>query len=1285
MGQQMTLSAMTTRALMVSAALLAISGCDPNKLPHCEDGGESCACEQGVAGTCNDGLICDEIVSLCREPLTCGQAACSSHQLCEPPSATADGACLPACDPGYRWNAVAERCDAVDETCTPQLESECGQQHRACTVPSLGGDPYCGSCLDGFVDENNVCRPRVPCATILNECQRKNRDCRESWFGPNEDARCGPCPTATTLDTEGVCRCDKELTKWDSGGGLCVPVATCLDLSCETSGDICVAAAGDKDAYCDDGCAVGFLWSEQTESCLPCPPCEEFTGTKTAVGVNGRIVNDTGDTCLCATTPGYFFSGAGQVGVFPCDADGDGWVRESARASMYASDVNPAGIDRLKALHDNARCTVRQVTTFVLANDHGQTKDVAVPDAGVLLFESDRNDDDKLLAADLQITKLDKPYGGGDGTATPGDRLPTAVQLNRLTRYCHLQGSDYNDNGAADISEWQGDAPVKSPKKSMKIFNQYSYFNELHRGQIGSGTGAGFVATATLNQPNDQPTEVKSTFRILERTRQDASTFPFAYEGPDETWRTCTRKVDQRLNEVEVPAGIDFGWEAAAPSWPGWRGMTHSSQFHCVQVASTADPQDASQVGLGGPLASWTFNRCTGSNHVTTKTMVPACSVEPQSEIGVGHVGWAAAKFAPYHDTFMSNGPRTRVPAAGDYTRGCVDECAELQDALAVPGQYGAKVAGLDFTVGSACALNATWSGAGDLECSIKPAFGRLQGCSELCGDGVDQDANASTPDVVATGACASGLPGACSAGNRGCFSGLDRCLPKKAADPTAKDYCDAEDNDCDGITDEDGADGVVGAKVKSGSGFVDSGSACSVPGGKGICQAGAWGCSATGAGPRCVASIAPGTQVELCDGQDNDCDGETDEGAQDAKIGQACTVTDLSQLPSGVVPGSICFSGAWQCSGGSLKCGPKASPVTEVCNGVDDDCDGTTDEGGVCDCDMLTGEIWFHGNRDSTYTKPVAADEETQWSDLRHTVTVTPGAWNASNPTTLPIAVKLVVSEVNQPTTLTYTRTVVHAITAGDSRHSSEWYFNYEWQSTNDRRAVRWIAPPETIRSCSTLWNSLPKGVASVAAKAVAQPLTLTYKMGSVLDKDWVLNRAFDLYGSSHFANTLLNYDAASVPYRTLPNTIPDFTGAAPHSYVVTWGVDRWELMRHMPLNCQARCEYWAAYPNHGWLLESGGDCNGKRVECDHIQTSPKLQLTNQLREMHPKATGGAVSGVDNKIGFTVTWEAVPNTDQIGFRRVRTAPGWGNNGNDHLAVFFQTWLRIPVTLTPVK
>ncbi len=212
-----------------------------------------------------------------------------------------------------------------------------------------------------------------------------------------------------------------------------------------------------------------------------------------------------------------------------------------------------------------------------------------------------------------------------------------------------------------------------------------------------------------------------------------------------------------------------------------------------------------------------------------------------------------------------------------------------------------------DTGVPGVCAEGTSVCRNGEVQC-----VQRAEPAADLC-DGLDNDCDGATDEGNRGGdvPCATGALGACGLGVEDCVAGQVVCAPRFEAQA---ELCDGEDNDCDGRVDE----GQPGAGDRCDTGGVG---ACSV--GTRRCLEGAL---------RCVAEHEAG--VETCDGRDDDCDGLVDES--DPTLGDRCETGQSGP----------CAVGALVCDGGVVACQPQREPQAEVCNSADDDCDGEVDEG---------------------------------------------------------------------------------------------------------------------------------------------------------------------------------------------------------------------------------------------------------------------------------------------------------------------------------------------------
>ncbi len=205
---------------------------------------------------------------------------------------------------------------------------------------------------------------------------------------------------------------------------------------------------------------------------------------------------------------------------------------------------------------------------------------------------------------------------------------------------------------------------------------------------------------------------------------------------------------------------------------------------------------------------------------------------------------------------------------------------------------------------------------------------------------------------------------------------------------PGADEVCNLRDDDCDGEVDEDAVDpsawyvdgdadgygagaatlactppaghSALDGDCDDGDAAYNPGAAeadCTDPadyncdGSTGYADVDGDGWAACAECDDAVAAIHPDA-TEVCDGADNDCDGTVDEAdAADAitwyddadgdTYGDAGTATVACDAPLGAVGDGT------DCDDADPAVNPAA---TEVCNGVDDDCDGTADEDSAAD-----------------------------------------------------------------------------------------------------------------------------------------------------------------------------------------------------------------------------------------------------------------------------------------------------------------------------------------------
>ncbi len=266
-------------------------------------------------------------------------------------------------------------------------------------------------------------------------------------------------------------------------------------------------------------------------------------------------------------------------------------------------------------------------------------------------------------------------------------------------------------------------------------------------------------------------------------------------------------------------------------------------------------------------------------------------------------------------------GPSCTCTPTQEVCNGADDDCDTQIDEAPLPG------------VGTECGFDVGVCDPGTLACTNGQLVctGGVGPGTETC-NSLDDDCDAFTDEIavecytfptgcnLATGSCA----GTCRTGVQVCDGNmLGACTGQVGPGVEA---CNGLDDDCDALTDET---------------FPGLGGTCD-NGQLGVCrQTGTRVCNASGNGTTCTApTVTPG--IEVCNALDDDCDGQVDENLG-APIGDACGGS------------GSCSGGTFQCVMGQVECVGNMGGMPETCNGLDDDCDNLVDEaplpgvGGTC------------------------------------------------------------------------------------------------------------------------------------------------------------------------------------------------------------------------------------------------------------------------------------------------------------------------------------------------
>ncbi|MCA9561997.1 MAG: hypothetical protein KC561_00845 [Myxococcales bacterium] len=496
----------------------------------CSDEHRTCVAgdPEASCGTCLSGYL--EETGNCRAVVTCADlnATCGElNRSCVEGGASTDAQCGDCQVPFVPAEGGDQCVVSQDANCgdgnDDDLAPVCDGQYREC-VELTGGGAECGGCKDGFAQTlSGECAEISTCVEL--GCEGLGRQC----VGQQPFQACGECE-------EGLVSVNP-----DDPMAACRTRLRCEDLACDEE-LFCLESELGGDATCVSGsCDPGQAFDRGTSMCVT---CAISAADCTEPGHTGRLwpFSREGGECVCETAPGYYFDTSSALIPRPCDADSDGWIVTGARPFLEHSD---------DAVRENARCNLRTIDRVTLQNDLLQRVDVLLCQEGpqlanhgacdevapLALYESATlDDDDAIHAAPGFFPRYQNSHGDGV--------VPSAGELNPLTRGCVTAGGDYNNNGFPDIQEAQemDTGALGLTATEARLF-AFAFYLELHTSWVES-----------------RPTGDYDRYVIAERSRcsSESDGFALGYDEPGEYWRECLRRRVADYDSDFPTPGYDF-------------------------------------------------------------------------------------------------------------------------------------------------------------------------------------------------------------------------------------------------------------------------------------------------------------------------------------------------------------------------------------------------------------------------------------------------------------------------------------------------------------------------------------------------------------------------------------------------------------------------------------------------------------------------------------------------------------------------------------------------------
>ena len=979
------------------------AGFDCQELPDagavCVPANGSCSCAEGNGGAERPCYATNE------------HGTCWGAELCQPPTGWSDCAAP---------EAAEETCNGVDDDCDGLVDEEL-PPGEPCTN-EVAGVGTCGGVLTCRGPAGWVCDARTPTPEACNyvdddcdgavdedftdgdayalpgDCGMCGNDCAGAI--PHGTATCGVVGGGAGVHACVVDACEPGYVALDAFTCVWLPHVQCAPCNddaecpgaatCETVGDgtFCLVGCGADDA-CPDGAACGDV--DGGRACLP------DTGTCDCSAANegaARLCSVEGPDGTChgieTCAPG---AGAGS-GWADCDAptpavetcngrddDCDGEVDEGLLAGPCEQTVPGVGT-----------CT----GTRVCLGGLGWVCDAATPAPEACDFldndcDGEVDEDFKVGAAYAMDEHCGTCFATCEGIEVEHGVIGCVVGLNGSAA-C---GAVACDEGLVPINPFQCAAAV--PVACEPCQNDANCFGRpcvqvggssfcLERCGGGVGCAIGYGCTDVGDEAFCLPPsgtcgcneDTAGTRRACQVANELGTCTGFELCDPEVGWSGCTAglALPETCNGVDDDCSgvVDDGLPAGAPCERTNGLGTCDGVEVCLGLAGwVCDAREPASEACDG-----VDNDCDGAVDGPGSL---GCVVyyEDGDEDGAGRddtgecqCGADDVRTVRTADDCADEDPAVS-PFARELCNGVDDDCDGLTDEAGAVG----------CTAYHADRDHDGWGADADVRCLCEPGGDYTL----LTGGDCDDDAPASNPDGTET--C--GAPGngdedcdgevdeedavgcldyfrdADSDGYGGDADGHCLCAPvapytgtvggdcsdqTAAISPAAPEVCNGFDDDCDGETDEEGATGCAPWYVdadEDGYGAV----------GQARCLCRGDGTYVTRTDGDCdddATGVHPDA-LEVCNGGvDDDCDGETDEVLDEDPALTACTTfhRDDDEDGYGHPTSTACSCGEsgptpFTASNGD-DCDDAVATTylgaSEACNGVDDDCDGTTDVG---------------------------------------------------------------------------------------------------------------------------------------------------------------------------------------------------------------------------------------------------------------------------------------------------------------------------------------------------